>query len=86
VDKVATADIAARIIDQLIAISGAEEIRGNLDLPLYEREVMDSMKTVEMIVAIEETIGLHVSPADLDRQMWATPRKIVIDIQRRLEA
>lgn len=83
--KVTTGDVADRIIDQLVLISGAEEVRTNPDLPLYQDEVMDSMKTVELIVALEEELGVHVSPADLDREMWATPRKIIADIQRRIE-
>jgi len=44
------------------------------------------MKTVEFIVAIEEEFGLHVSPAELERQTWATPRKIVADLEHRLNS
>jgi D-alanine--poly(phosphoribitol) ligase subunit 2 len=42
------------------------------------------MKTVELILAIEQEFGVYVAPAELERQEWATPRKIVADIQRRL--
>jgi acyl carrier protein len=44
------------------------------------------MKTVEFIVALEEEFGLYVSPAELERQTWATPRKIIADIQHRLNS
>ena len=76
---------ADHILDALAEISGNDDVRTELDLPLYQTEIMDSMKTVEFIVALEEQFGLQISPAELDREMWATPRKIIADIQRRLE-
>ena len=73
-----------RILHHLSSICGTDEVRTNLDLPLFNREVLDSMKTVELIIAIEEDLGVHVSPAELERPMWATPRKIIADVQRRM--
>jgi D-alanine--poly(phosphoribitol) ligase subunit 2 len=73
-----------RILSHFASICGTEEVRADLDLALFERCVLDSMKTVELIVAIEEEFGLYVSPAELDREMWASPRKIIADVQRRL--
>ena len=76
-------DLTSRVLARLAEICGNDEVRTNLDLPIYARDIMDSMKTVEFIVALEEELGVYVSPADLDREMWATPRKIVADIERR---
>ena len=78
--------ISDRILRHLVSICGTDEVRVNPDLALYEDGVLDSMKTVELILTIEEEFGLHVSPAELERQMWATPRKIIADIQRRLKS
>ena len=80
------AALSDKILRQLASICGTDEVRTNPDLALYEREVLDSIKTVEFIVAIEEEFGLYVSPAELDRQMWATPRKIIVDIEHRLNS
>ena len=81
-----TADLTDKILFHLASISGTQEVRTNPDLALYEREVLDSMKTVELILAIEKEFGVYVSPAELDRQAWATPRKIIADIQHRLDS
>ena len=78
--------LSDKILRQLASICGTDEVRTNPDLALYEREVLDSIKTVEFIVAIEEEFGLYVSPAELDRQTWATPRKIIADIEHRLNS
>jgi D-alanine--poly(phosphoribitol) ligase subunit 2 len=80
------AALSDKILRHLASICGTDEVRTNPDLALYEREVLDSMKTVEFIVAIEEEFGLHVSPAELERQTWATPRKIVADLEHRLNS
>jgi len=42
------------------------------------------MKTVELIVALGREIGVEISPAEFEREAWATPRKLVEDILRRL--
>ena len=36
------------------------------------------------IVALGRAIGVEVSPAEFEREAWATPRKLVEDILRRL--
>ena len=80
------AALSDKILRHLASICGTDEVRTNPDLALYEREVLDSIKTVEFIVAIEEKFGLYVSPAELDRETWATPRKIIADIEHRLNS
>lgn len=81
-----TVGLSDKILRRLASICGTDEVRTNPDLALYEREVLDSMRTVELMVSIEEEFGLHVSLADFERQMWATPRKIIADIQHRLKS
>jgi D-alanine--poly(phosphoribitol) ligase subunit 2 len=44
------------------------------------------MKTVELIVAYGTDLGVEISPAEFDREAWATPRKLIEDLQNRLAA
>jgi D-alanine--poly(phosphoribitol) ligase subunit 2 len=53
------------------------------DLPLYDQHVLDSLKTVELIVALSEALGVEIAPADLNRDDWATPRRLLADLERR---
>ena len=55
------------------------------DYQLYDRGLMDSMTTVQLIAALSDEFGLDISPADFDREAWATPRMLVADIERRLQ-
>jgi D-alanine--poly(phosphoribitol) ligase subunit 2 len=79
----ATAD---QILEVLATVTETEEVRTQPDLALYDLQVLDSMKTVELIVALGREVGVEVSPAEFDREAWATPRKLIEDVQRRLAA
>ena len=74
------------VLDELAKITENEEVRQNLDLGLFDEAVLDSLGMVELIVALGETFHLDISPAQVDRKMWATPRKIIADIETRLES
>jgi len=78
-----TADL---ILDVLATVTETEEVRTQPDLALFDLQVLDSMKTVELIVALGREVGVEVSPAEFDREAWATPRKLIEDVQRRLTA
>ena len=55
------------------------------DYQLYDRGLVDSMTTVQLIATLSEEFGLDISPADFDREAWATPQLLVADIERRLQ-
>jgi D-alanine--poly(phosphoribitol) ligase subunit 2 len=75
-----------QVIDVLARVAETEEVRTNPDLALYDLQILDSMKTVELIVALQREMNVEISPAEFDRDAWATPAKMVADIQKRLAA
>jgi D-alanine--poly(phosphoribitol) ligase subunit 2 len=83
---IASESLSDKVLQVLASVAETDEVRVNLDLPLYECHLLDSIKTVELIVMIEEEFGLKVSPAEFERESWKTPRRIIADIQRRLNA
>lgn len=72
------------VLNELAKISETEDVRQNLDLALFDEDVLDSLGMVELIVALGEIFHLDISPAQVDRKMWATPRKIIADIETRM--
>jgi len=48
--------------------------------------VLDSLKLVELMVALSEEFGVEISPAEFEREQWATPGRIVAYITSRLTA
>ncbi len=78
------AEKSTHILDVLATVAETEEVRSNPELALYDLQILDSMKTVELIVALGRELGVEVSPAEFEREAWATPAKFVADISRRL--
>lgn len=74
--------------DQILAIlaevAETQEVFKQPDLALYDLQILDSMKTVELIVALGRDLGVEISPAEFEREAWATPAKLVEDVQKRL--
>ena len=79
-----SSDSSQAILDILARIAETDEVRTNTDLALFDLQVLDSMKTVELIVALGSELGVEISPAEFEREAWATPGKLVADVQNRL--
>ena len=76
--------VAERTLEILYDVAGDDEVLRDLDVPLFESGLLDSLGVVRLMVAFEDVFGLVVSPAELDRQSWSTPRSMIADIERRL--
>ncbi len=79
--QMSTAD---RVLALLAEIAETDEVIQNLDLELFANDVLDSMRTVELMVALSEAFGVAISPAGFERTQWATPRKIVAYMESRV--
>ena len=73
-----------KVLRLVASVAETEEVRANLELPLYECQLLDSIKTVELMIGIEEKFGLKISPAEFERENWATPGKIIADLESRM--
>ena len=73
-----------RVLDMLADVSEIEDVRHDPDVRLYDLQILDSMKTVRLIVAFSSEFGVEISPAELDREEWATPRMIISYMERKL--
>ena len=76
--------VGQRTLDILREVTGEREVLADPDIPLYTSGLLDSLATVTLMVAFEEAFGLTISPAEFDKETWATPRAVVADIERRL--
>ena len=76
--------VAERTLAILYEVAGDDEVERDLDVPLFASGLLDSLAVVRLMVGFEETFGLVISPAELDRERWSTPRSLIADIERRL--
>jgi D-alanine--poly(phosphoribitol) ligase subunit 2 len=78
------ADFSDKVLQLLASVAETDEVLTNLDLLLYEYQVLDSMRTVQLILMIEEQFGIKVSPAEFERESWRTPRDLIADLKHRI--
>ena len=78
--------ISDRVMDVLVGVSEIEDVRHDPDVRLYDLQILDSMQTVRLIVALCSEFGVEISPAEVDREEWATPRKIISYIEGKVAA
>ncbi|MCG4471036.1 phosphopantetheine-binding protein, partial [Lawsonibacter sp. DFI.6.74] len=48
-------------------VLGCDEIREDLNLNLFEAELLDSLAIIEVLLEIEERLGITLQPTDLER-------------------
>ena len=66
-----------KVLSILADICESEEIINNPDSELYKLGLLDSFGTVQFLVALEEELNISVSITEIDRELWATPNKII---------
>ncbi len=76
--------VADRVLSALQAVTRTPEVHHDLDLELFEFGLLDSLGVVELMVLLADDLGLELSPAEFDRDEWASPRKIVAFVESRL--
>ncbi len=79
----ATAKRVLRILEQIAA---TDQVRRDLDLALFDDHILDSLGMVELMVALSEEFGREISPAEIEREEWSSPRKIIAYMQNRVGA
>ena len=69
--------VSETVLRELERLTGTSQVRQDLDTDLFGYKLLDSLGAVELTIALGEDFGLELSPSDIDREMWATPRKII---------
>jgi D-alanine--poly(phosphoribitol) ligase subunit 2 len=76
--------VAEHVLSALETVTRTSEVRHDLDVELFELDLLDSLGIVELIVLLSDELGLDLSPAEIERAEWATPRKIVSYVEGRV--
>lgn len=66
-----------KILDILEAICEDSVVREERDLDLFEEDLLDSLGFAELLVNIEEELGIVISPSEVTREDMNTPEKII---------
>lgn len=69
--------VSETILNELEKVTGTDQVRKDLNLDLFGEKILDSFGTVELIVALSDAFNIEIPPSQIDRDLWATPQKII---------
>jgi D-alanine--poly(phosphoribitol) ligase subunit 2 len=75
---------AEKVLTALEEATGTEEVRKDLDLQLFDLAILTSLGLVMLVVNLSEQLGVEISPAEIEREEWATPRQIIAMMEARV--
>lgn len=57
-----------KVLEIFIEVTGNDEIAEDLDLNLFDAGLLDSLAIIEVLLKIEENLGIKLQPTDLERR------------------
>lgn len=78
-------DLQEKVIEIFEEVLGTDEIAEDLDLDMFENELLDSLAIIEVLLGIEEKLGLSLQPTNLERKDMATVNNLVAFLEPRLK-
>lgn len=78
------ATVRERVLDLLVDVCGDNAVRDHLDDDLFELGLLDSMGAIELLVGIEDELGVSIAPTAVPREQMNTPNKIVEQVEKRV--
>ena len=76
--------VRERVLDLLVDVCGDDAVRDHLDDDLFELGLLDSMGAIELLVGIEDELGVSIAPTEVPREQMNTPNKIVAQVEKRV--
>ena len=61
------------------------DLRQNMDVNLFSEGWLNSLTTIELLIEIEEELGIVIEPTEVERNDIDTPRKIVDFVARKFQ-
>jgi D-alanine--poly(phosphoribitol) ligase subunit 2 len=72
-----------KVLEIFIEVTGNDEIAEDLDLNLFDAELLDSLAIIKVLLQIEEKLGIKLQPTDLEREDMSTVNKLAEFLENR---
>ncbi|MFD1125793.1 D-alanine--poly(phosphoribitol) ligase subunit DltC [Lentilactobacillus raoultii] len=59
-----------------------EDFSSKLDENLYDSALLDSMGTVQLLLDLQDQLGVNAPISEFNRSDWDTPAKIIEKVQK----
>lgn len=76
----------SQVLEILAEITNSPQLIQHPDIRLFDLHLLDSFKTIELMLALSDRCDVEISPAEFEREEWATPRAIAAFIETKMTA
>ncbi|MBQ2671750.1 MAG: D-alanine--poly(phosphoribitol) ligase subunit 2 [Clostridia bacterium] len=78
-------DLKNIALDIMEEICETDEIREDLDLDLMDAGLIDSLSTINVILLIEDKLGLKLQPTDFTKEDISTVNNFISFLERKVK-
>lgn len=72
-----------RVLEILEDVCGDSIVREEMDLNLFDSGLLDSLGMIELLVQIEEKLGVVIEPTEVNREDIDTSNKLIAYLEKR---
>lgn len=73
-----------KVLSILEEVTGTDEVREEKNINLFDTGLLDSLGVIELLIQIEEKIGIKLEPTEVNREEFDTPNKIINYLSKRV--
>ena len=66
-----------KILDIMENVCSSDEVREDMDINLFETGLLDSLGVIQLLIEIEEVLGVKIEPTEVERNQIETPQKVI---------
>lgn len=74
-----------KVIELLVEICNDEVVCAERDIDLFDAGLLDSMAFIELLVGMEDALGIELPPTSVERDDMNTTNKILSQIEQFLQ-
>lgn len=82
--KLSHDEVRDKVVDILADVSGEDDVADHMDDDLFEAGYLDSMGAVELLVDLEDDLGVSIAPTEVARSEMNTGNLIIYQVEKRL--
>ncbi|CAM2887534.1 MULTISPECIES: D-alanine--poly(phosphoribitol) ligase subunit DltC [Dellaglioa] len=70
-----------KVLEILENTTDSAEVRNNLDINIFDEGLLDSMGSIQLILELQNELGIDIPISEFERSEWATPNLIIAKVE-----
>ncbi|MEP6732771.1 MAG: D-alanine--poly(phosphoribitol) ligase subunit 2 [bacterium] len=75
--------VSEEVIAALEVVTADPDVARDGELDLFGLQVLDSLRTIELVVELSARLHTEIALSEIDRTIWATPNRIIAFCENR---